>query len=259
MAEGAERTRLVSTVAGRIFVDEQDAGTVARALLLKGRYEEKWTRWFRRVLRPGMHALDIGANVGYYTALFAGLVGADGEVVACEPDPHNCDLLRRTIAENGFTQVRVHEAAVSDRVGTATLYLDARAHGVHSLEQANLVHPGAASVAVPTLTIDQLIDARGRGFDVVKLDAQGAEGRILAAAERLLTQARAMVLIEVWPDGLATFGSTVAGVVEPFLRHGFAAHTFGADRLWTPVDRAAIEQRAASQPRLSSFNLAWVK
>jgi FkbM family methyltransferase len=259
MTEPTVRARLVTTPGGRIFVDEGDTGTVARALLSKGRYEEKWTRWLQGVVRPGMHALDVGANVGYYTALLAQLVGPDGRVVACEPDPHNCSLLRRTVAENGFTNVEVLDAAVSHRVGRATLYQDQAAHGVHSLGQRNIVNAGSGRVDVATVTIDALIAGRGHGFDLIKLDAQGAEGRILAAAGQLLAQPHALVLIEIWPHGLATFGDTVESIVEPFVQQGFASYTFGAGRVWAPIAPAAIAARAATLGTWSSFNLAWVK
>jgi FkbM family methyltransferase len=259
MTDPTVRTRLVTTPGGRIFVDEGDAGTVARALLSKGRYEEKWTRWLQGVVRPGMHALDVGANVGYYTALLAQLVGPDGRVVACEPDPHNCSLLRRTVAENGFTNVDIFAGAVSHEAGRATLYQDRAAHGVHSLGQRNIVNAGPGRIDIETVTVDELIARGGRGFDFVKLDAQGAEGRILAAAGRLLAQPHALVLIEVWPHGLATFGDTVGSIVEPFVQQGFTGHTFGAGRVWAPIDPAAIAARAATLGTWSSFNLAWVK
>ena len=259
MTDPMARARLVPTPGGRIFVDEGDTGTVARALLRKGRYEEKWTRWLQQVVGPGMHALDVGANVGYYTVLLAQLVGPDGRVVACEPDPHNCGLLRRTVAENGFANVEVLDAAVSHAVGRATLYQDQTAHGVHSLELGNIVNAGPGTVEVPTVTIDDLVARRGHGFDLVKLDAQGAEGRILAAAGQFLAQPNALVLIEVWPHGLATFGDTLDSVVEPFVRHGFTGYTFGTDRAWGPVDPPAIAARAGTLGTWSSFNLAWVK
>lgn len=259
MSDSSERVRLVPTPGGRIFVDESDAGTVARALLKKGRYEEKWTRWLQQAARPGMHALDVGANVGYYTALLASLVGGEGRIVACEPDPHNCALLRRMIVENGFANVEVFDAAVSDAVGRATLYLDRAAHGVHSLGQANVINGGSGAVDVPTVTVNELIARRGRGFDLIKLDAQGAEGRILTAADRLLAQPHGMALIEVWPHGLATFGDSVADVIDPFLRHGFSSYGFGLDRAWGPIDPTAILARAATLGTWSSFNLLWVK
>jgi FkbM family methyltransferase len=253
------QVRLVSTPGGRVYVDEADLGSVAKALRAKGRYEKAWTAWMSSHVKPGAHVLDIGANVGYYTVLFATLVGPAGSVVACEPDPGNARLLRQTIAENGFTQVHLVEAAVSDRVGRATLYQDASSHGVHSLAQDNCVNRSTASVDVATITIDALL-AEGAGrFDFVKIDAQGAEARILSAATSLLTQPHATVLIEVWPYGLHGLGGSTADVVEPFERHGFRSFELPRAGEWLPIARQEIEQKAAVLGTWSSFNLVWVK
>lgn len=257
MGEG-ERIRAVSTPGGRVFVDEEDRGSVARALLAKGRYEKPWTRWIESSVHPGMHALDIGANIGYYTALLATRVGPTGSVVACEPDPHNCELLARTIAENRFTQVRLVRAAVSDRMGSAVLYQDAAWHGVHSLAPNNCVNPSERTAEVPTVTIDGLMADGHARLDFAKIDAQGAEGRILAGATSLLVQKHATVLIEIWPHGLETLGSSVLSVTQPFLQHGFTSYAL-EDAALVPITPEVIQEMAAGLGRWSSFNLVWKK
>lgn len=251
--------RLVDTPGGRVYVSDADQGSVARALRNKGRYEKDWTAWMRAQITAGMHAVDIGANVGYYTMLLASLVGPEGRVIACEPDPGNAALLRRSVAENHFQQVRVVEAAVTDVEGSATLHQDAAWHGVHSLARENCVNAGETHVEVATTTVDALLAAAGLGADFVKIDAQGAEASILRAAGRLLTQPHARVLIELWPFGVARLGGTLADVILPFLDHGFGAFTLDASRQLASIDRTAIEQRAAALGQWSSFNLLWMK
>ena len=251
--------RFVQTPGGRVYVSDADQGSVARALRNKGRYEKDWTAWMRANITAGMHALDIGANVGYYTVLLASLVGPEGRVIACEPDPGNAALLRRSVAENQFSQVHVVEAAVTDAEGRATLHQDAAWHGVHSLARENCVNAGGAQVEVATTTVDALLSGAGHGADFVKIDAQGAEAGILRTASRLLTQARAQVLMELWPFGVARLGGTLADVIHPFLDHGFSAWTLDASRQLVAIDRATIEERSAALGQWSSFNLLWMK
>jgi FkbM family methyltransferase len=250
--------RLVATPGGRVYVSENDQGSIARALLTKGRYEKEWTKWMKTTVRAGSRALDIGANIGYYTALLATIVGPHGSVVACEPDPDNADLLRRTIAENGFTQVRFLEAAVTDTVGRATLFQDSAWHGVHSLAAENIVNPGEGRVDVATTTIDALVVDTG-AFDFVKIDAQGAEAQILRSASRLLSQPHATVLIEVWPRGLHGLGATLLDVTEPFRRHHFDSFTIDPSRELVPITQQDIAERASMLGTWSSFNLVWRK
>lgn len=259
MTNAEAEVRIVETPGGRLFVSMADQGSVARALRNKGRYEKDWTEWMRLHIAPGMRAVDVGANVGYYTVLLASLVGPSGRVIACEPDPVNARLLRRSIAENQFRHVQVVEAAVTDADGRATLYLDTAWHGVHSLARENTVNPGDGRVDVRTVALDTLMTDVAADIDFVKIDAQGAEASILRGARRLLGQMHARVLMEVWPFGIHGLGGTVPAVVNPFLEHGFSGWTMAPSRTLVPVSPESITERAAALGTWSSFNVLWTK
>src|SRR5689334_11219087 len=68
---------------------------------------EKEIAFVRRVLRPGMRAIDIGANYGLYTLAMAQNVGPEGAVWSYEPASAASDCLRRTIARNGLTNIHL--------------------------------------------------------------------------------------------------------------------------------------------------------
>ncbi|HCX31114.1 MAG TPA: methyltransferase, partial [Blastocatellia bacterium] len=126
-----------------------------------------------------MTVVDIGANVGYYTLIAASVVGASGKVYAFEPEPSNYELLTRNIAANGHKNVLPSPEAVSDRVGSMKLYIDSQNFGNRSFSQQNIVHDGGA-VDVNTTTLDCLCLSGkiAKQIDVMKIDAQGAEGFI---------------------------------------------------------------------------------
>ena len=65
----------------------------------------------RRLVRPGMLVLDVGANVGLYSLLLARLVGERGCVYSFEPEPHLCATLRENCGSNGITNVIPFEYA----------------------------------------------------------------------------------------------------------------------------------------------------
>lgn len=251
--------RMIETPGGRVFVSDADQGSVARALRNKGRYERDWTAWMREHVGPGMQVVDVGANIGYYSVLLASLVGPSGRVVACEPDPGNAGLLRRAVAENGFSHVTVVEAAVTGIEGRATLYQDTSWHGVHSLARENTVNPGDGRVDVATVTLDALMRDMAAPVDFVKMDAQGAEADILRGARRLLGQTHARLLMEVWPFGIRGLGADLSALVDTLLASGFSASTLEKSRELVPIDGPAIAMRAAALGTWSSFNLLWVK
>ena len=82
--------------------------------------EPRERRFFREHVEPGMVILDVGANVGFYTLLFADRVGPAGRVHAFEPDPLSFGILSRRAARHA--NVEIHQTAVGDRTGTITLF-----------------------------------------------------------------------------------------------------------------------------------------
>jgi len=180
------------------------ADPVVSGALALGVYENEQTRLVREKLQPGMRVLDIGANLGYYAAVFAQCVGPQGEVIAFEPEPTNFSFLQRTLAVNGFAQARAVHAAVAEAPGETLLFLSEDNKGDHRLYTAR---PSQAAISVPVVSIDTLLSGDNR-VDFIKMDVQGAEGRVLAGMRQTLAcNPQAMLLTEFWPEGLRSAGT----------------------------------------------------
>lgn len=95
---------------------------VVSGALTFGLYETGEVRFFERILRPGLTVVDVGANIGLYTALAARAVGPAGRVIALEPEPETFGFLMQTIAANAFTNVEPHQLAASAAPGAARLF-----------------------------------------------------------------------------------------------------------------------------------------
>jgi len=169
-----------------------------------GVYENEQTRLVREKLQPGMRVLDIGANLGYYAAVFSQCVGSQGEVIAFEPEPTNFSFLQRTLAANRFAQARAVNAAVAEAPGETFLFLSEDNKGDHRIYTAL---PHQAAIAVSVVSIDALLGSDNR-VDFIKMDVQGAEGRVLAGMRKTLAcNPQAMLLTEFWPEGLRNAGT----------------------------------------------------
>lgn len=68
----------------------------------QGTWEAEEAAWLRRVLRPGMSVVDVGANVGYFAVLMAQIVGPTGAVVAVEPEARIWMFCGRTSGVTGW-------------------------------------------------------------------------------------------------------------------------------------------------------------
>ena len=117
--------------------------------------------------------LDIGANIGSFTIVAARLF-PNAKVIAVEPEPSNIQLLKKNIAINNLTNVEVVECAVSDKAGTAELFLDAARNSAHSFLKDIGAGGREGSIIVPTVTLSHF----GK-IDAMKIDCEGAEFQIL--------------------------------------------------------------------------------
>ena len=79
---------------GATIVLNQKDPVVSGALALNV-YEPEQTSFFLAACEPGSVFLDIGANSGYYTALFLSHAGPGGRAIALEPDPECFEVLQR--------------------------------------------------------------------------------------------------------------------------------------------------------------------
>jgi hypothetical protein len=67
-----------------------------------GIFEPATTRLVNKIVKPGMTLIDVGANLGYYTIVFASLVGKSGKVFAFEPVKQYYEKLLWHVEANGF-------------------------------------------------------------------------------------------------------------------------------------------------------------
>ncbi|MBI4232834.1 MAG: FkbM family methyltransferase [Chloroflexi bacterium] len=158
----------------------------SEAEFVYGAYESDVASVIEKLVRPGMAVGDLGAHIGYFTLLMAKLVGASGKVYAFEPDPANYALLVENIALNGYHNIVPIQAAVADKAGEATLFLDKAFSGSHSLYSQV---PGVSkeAVTVETTTLDLFFEREGwPRIHAVKMDIEGAEPAALAGMKQLL-------------------------------------------------------------------------
>jgi FkbM family methyltransferase len=160
-----------------------------RHLYFHGIYEPHVTALVRDLLQPGEVALDVGANNGYFTALFACLVGPGGRVHAVEANPVLGDRLRRMIDRNRFgDRVLLHRIAASDRAGTARFYLSDHlgTTGMASLVRKSYLDE-SVGIEVPTATLDAVLAEHGAPeIALMKMDIEGAEITALHGMEQTL-------------------------------------------------------------------------
>ena len=193
-----------------------------------GVYEKAETRFFQSACRDGMTFLDVGANLGYYTALAARAVGPNGRVLAVEPDPDSFGYLEQTIAANAVGNVEAFPVAASDAPAILPLYISTDNRGDNRLYASDGERPQVEVKARPldTLLRDNKIDT----VDLIKIDVQGYEPKVIAGLRETITASPNLTLLtEFWPQGIDEAGEDANEFLQTLRELGLTLHELQPD------------------------------
>jgi FkbM family methyltransferase len=207
--------------------------------------------WLAEHIRPGMTVVDAGANIGYYTLVFADLVGPSGKVIAFEPDPDLFAAASENVRRNGKAgTVRLHNCALGAQ--PAELYLQ-RGH-VNSGDNRLRRSPPDMSRAV-AVQVMRLDDALGpEKVDWIKVDVQGWECDVFEGmGETLARNLDTMqVCFEFWPHGIRQAGRDPREAVAILRRAGYTLYRRESA---TPVTDEELDEYCRKARRLTFLNL----
>ena len=171
------------------------------------------------LVKAGDNALDLGANIGYYTLMLSKLVGPSGRVFAFEPDPSSFRILRTNISQNRLNNVESFQLAVSDVTANAPLFRDKFNNLDHRMVGGST---DREVVSVKAVRLDDHFTNRPVSFGFIKMDIQGAEGLALDGMKSLLERSgRVAILTEYWPSGLNASGFGAAKFIRKLTELGF--------------------------------------
>jgi FkbM family methyltransferase len=154
---------------------------ISGCVAFNGFYEWGLTKHMARHAAKGGVLVDVGANMGYFSLLWAGL-NPSAMVVAFEASPRNVDLFQHNVKQNHLEdRITVIPKAAGDHAGTISFDpgpVEQTGWGTISAKAL------PSSISVPMVRLDeQLPNAR---IDVLKIDVEGADTLVLLGCERLL-------------------------------------------------------------------------
>lgn len=200
ISRGLGQWQLVNLPHCKMFASPEDT-FIGGVLINTGSYEPHITKVFREHLRPGMHVLDIGANIGYFSLLAAFIVGPAGFVQCWEPSATNVRALYASQVANGFRNIEVIQAAATDTPRLLN-YFRANSNGNVADVQSARPEDILASETVMGLRIDDCVSP-DTPLNFVKIDVEGHEFKALTGALKTLQRTRPVIVSEFSPDSLA--------------------------------------------------------
>jgi FkbM family methyltransferase len=247
----------VATVGDLPFVvPNPHESPVSKRILATGYTERDFSEMIRHVVREGDVAVDVGANIGYFTSLLAQQVRPSGRVLALEPVPRARSYLEHNVRINSLDLVAVDDRAIADWEGEGEI----DGSTFRLARKADADKRGALDVRVAKLgTI--LRDLEVSRIDFVKIDIEGGELRALEGMRDVLGRDRPLLAIETHPDFLPLYGDDVAGLERLFATLGYAqAYVDGHRLIAGPPERleaARLLPTGALRTVLSARPLDW--
>ena len=199
---------------------DEDVGHV---IYFYGTYEKNESHAFLSEIRKDDICIDIGANVGFYSLMMASRL-PNGVVHTFEPVLSNHLLLSINILINKLSNVIANCSAVGDSVGTTPFVVTE--DGAFSSFMDTGRNPVDTRLALPVTTIDHYVEQRELPrVDCIKVDVEGAEGKVLSGAHGLLSNPKKrprLVMMELYDPMLACYGSSTAELLKLMDSYGYS-------------------------------------
>ena len=169
--------------------------------LVKKKYPEIF--YLEKIIRPGFHCIDIGANMGYYTYFLSKYVGKEGKVYAVEPVPLFMEVLKKNIrGTNGNVELFPYALGEKNQqVKMGTPVVDGIIHHgmtrITNGEQKDFVQYYNAEMRVP----DELFKHLQR-LDFIKCDVEGYEHYVFSNMFNVIKKFKPIIQTELSdPEG----------------------------------------------------------
>jgi len=184
-------------------------------------HEEAVTLLLLETLRNSQCFVDVGTNLGWYTCLASRAMPA-GSVYGFEMDELNFALLQKNIAINHSCNVDVYHAAVTDVPGH-TSYMRISANPNPGLQLCAGVRVTASReiISVKAITLDKFFEDKEVGPDVVKIDVEGAEMKVLKGMEGIMKVKAPKLFVEIHPKKMTNFKYSVQDLVSFLIDTGY--------------------------------------
>ena len=163
-------------------------------------FEPSTTRAIKKLTKPGMVVLDIGANIGCHTLRLAKLVGLEGKVIAFEPMSWAFKKLKKNITLNNFNNIITEKIALSDKTQNNTEIefacswpINAQKSELHPIHKGKIMKDSANMETLDNYTNKNQI----KKIDLIKLDTDGFELKILKGGLFSIRKYHPIIITEI--------------------------------------------------------------
>lgn len=171
--------------------------------------------------------VDVGANKGEWAEAFASTMSKPkGDVF--EPFPPTFELLVKRLSRSGWQDLQCHLLAMGEETGSELLYGTGPGDELASLVPG--INSGMAT-SVKVVTLDDFYSTKDVLVDMLKIDAEGWDFKVLRGAKRLLAGGRIRTIQFEYNSPWRQSGATLSAAVQYLGAFGFKCYILRGDAL----------------------------
>lgn len=198
---------------------------ILRRILVDKEYEPEIVNLIKERTHTNKDAINIGANIGLYTCLLAGIVNNNQKVLAIEPTPNAYKHLTNNIKKNNYIdKVHTYKGIASQQPGSYELSLIQGMEEYSSI--GNVVHPSVekkqqVKISVIGETIDNLVEKYDLTPGILVIDVEGAEYQVLLGAIKTLQKYKPVIISEIEDELLKKLNNSSKDIVQLLKKQGY--------------------------------------
>lgn len=170
--------------------------SIVKPIIETGSYEPKLMKLLHDLLKPGAGFLDLGANIGVMSVAASYYVGPSGMVVAVEAGKINFEYLKENMERRGIENHRLFNCGVWDSETTLKFSYVPQVAGC-SFFSTTGIEEGDVEV-VQCRTVDGILSDLGDPhINLVKIDVEGAELKVLKGMDKTIERCRPNIIFEL--------------------------------------------------------------
>jgi FkbM family methyltransferase len=240
----SRRKAIKKKINGVLFEFDLSYAPVIRNMLL-GKYEIKVRNVMQKILHPGDTFIDVGANIGYFTAIAAGLVGESGEVHSFEPVPKYFQKLKKLSELNPNYKIRVNNYALGEIEGTSLMDVSATADiGLNTMVVGLMKSENReVSIEIPVKRLDVYIkEYQLKSIALIKIDVEGFEFFVLKGLRNFFMNTAVLpyIICEITPTAYSLLGSKLSDLFSYMQQHNYYPFDLTTDRV---LDYSYVKQQ----------------
>jgi len=187
---------------------------------------------------------DVGANIGAFSLIASSKIKS-GKIFAFEPSAKALEYLEENIRLNGLdNKIKVVTKVVSDKAGYEYFSVGKFSEVDHITTNDN---SEGKNIRIASITLDGfLTDLKVYNIDLVKIDVEGAELKVLKGLKQYLSKGRVGVVIFELNSRSLKFGNTHLATAQFLENYGYKLYKFCGQNKVTKLSNEDLKNKETS-------------